>query len=175
MFHVVTAQLGRCHALTERVAEAIARQEGGLTQAYSRALPTHPRDLLYLSETYLLADRLDDATSTAERALHLCRTSHHRVIEPEALRIRGDIHARHAPSQSEQAERSYRQALALADELGMRPSVAHRHVGLGKLYKHCGKHEQAWTHVATFIAMYREMGMRFWLKQAEAELGGRVT
>jgi hypothetical protein len=98
------------------VSEAIALQEGGLTQAYSRAVPTHPRDLLYLSETYLLAGRLDDAASTAGRALHLCRATQHRVIEPDALRIRGEIHAGWRPPQREQAERSYRQAFALAEE-----------------------------------------------------------
>ena len=56
---------------------------------------------------------------------------------------------------------------ALAEELGMRPLVAHCHRGLGKLYP---KREQAQEHLATATTMYREMDMRFWLEQAEAEL-----
>jgi hypothetical protein len=32
-----------------------------------------------------------------------------------------------------------------------------------------GKREQAQEHLATATAMYREMDMRFWLEQAEAE------
>ena len=37
------------------------------------------------------------------------------------------------------AEDDYRGALALAGELGMRPLVAHCHLGLGKLYRRTGK------------------------------------
>ena len=53
-----------------------------------------------------------------------------------------------APRRNRRAPRSprcgaagghYRQALALADELGMRPLVAHCHLGLGKLYRRTGK------------------------------------
>jgi hypothetical protein len=53
----------------------------------------------------------------------------------------------------------------------MRPLVAHCHLGLRKLYRRTGKREQAQEHLATATTMYREMGMRFWLEQAEAELG----
>jgi hypothetical protein len=52
----------------------------------------------------------------------------------------------------------------------MRPLIAHCHLGLGKLYGRTGKREQAQEHLATATAMYREMGMRFWLDQADAEL-----
>jgi hypothetical protein len=33
-----------------------------------------------------------------------------------------------------------------------------------------GKREHAREHLATAIAMYREMDMRFWLEKAEAEM-----
>ena len=52
----------------------------------------------------------------------------------------------------------------------MRPLVAHCHLGLGKLYRRMGKREQAQEHLTTATTMYREMDMRFWLEQAEAEL-----
>jgi len=51
----------------------------------------------------------------------------------------------------------------------MRPLVAHCHLGLGKLYRRTGKREQAQEHLNTATTMYREMDMRFWLEQAEAE------
>jgi len=38
-------------------------------------------------------------------------------------------------------ETNYRQAMALADELGMRPLLPHCHLGLGKLYRRTGKRE----------------------------------
>jgi Tetratricopeptide repeat len=69
-------------------------------------------------------------------------------------------------------EAHYRQAFALADELGMRPLVAHCHLGLGKLYCRTGKHDQARLHLTTAKTMYRAMGMMYWLEKAEApELG----
>ncbi len=50
-------------------------------------------------------------------------------------------------------------------------SIAARgHLGLGKLYRRTGKPEQAHEHLTTATSMYREMDMRFWLEQAEAEL-----
>jgi hypothetical protein len=54
----------------------------------------------------------------------------------------------------------------------MRPLVAHCHLGLGKLYRRTGKRDEAREHLATVATMYREMDMRFWLEQAEAEMRG---
>ena len=55
----------------------------------------------------------------------------------------------------------------------MRPLVAHYHLGLGMLYRRTGKREEARNHLTTATTMYREMDMRFWLEQAEAEFGER--
>ena len=71
----------------------------------------------------------------------------------------------------EQAEDYYRQALALAAELGMRPLVAHCHLGLGTLYRRTGDSARAQEHLTAATTMYREMGMTFWLEKAEAVLG----
>jgi hypothetical protein len=67
-------------------------------------------------------------------------------------------------------EEHYRAAMALADERGMRPLVAHCHFRLGKLYRRTDKREQAQEHLTTAIAMYRDMGMTYWLEKAEAEM-----
>jgi hypothetical protein len=68
------------------------------------------------------------------------------------------------------AEVHYASAIGLASELGMRPLVAHCHLGLGKLYRRTGKRQEAQEHLTTATTMYREMGMTYWLEQAEAEL-----
>jgi hypothetical protein len=60
--------------------------------------------------------------------------------------------------------------MTLASELEMRPLVAHCDFGLGRLYSRTGQREQAQEHLTTATAMYGEMHMRFWLKQAQAEL-----
>jgi Flp pilus assembly protein TadD len=87
-----------------------------------------------------------------------------------ALRLLGDIAAQREPPEVEPAEAHYRQALALADELGMRPLQAHCHLGLGTLFAKTGQREQARTELSTAIDLYRAMDMTFWLPQAEAAL-----
>jgi Flp pilus assembly protein TadD len=87
-----------------------------------------------------------------------------------ALRLLGDIAARRGPPASDQAEVHYRQALALAEELGMRPLVAHCHLGLGTLYARIGRRAEARAALSTAVELYRAMEMTFWLPQAEAAL-----
>ena len=88
-------------------------------------------------------------------------------MEAQALSLTADIAA---ASGTETAENYYREALALAEPRGMRPLVAHCHLGLGKLHRRAGDHEQAQEYLTTAMAMYREMSMTYWPEQAEAEL-----
>ena len=74
------------------------------------------------------------------------------------------------PPDAAQAEAHYQQALALAKELGMRPLMAHCHLGLGRLYYQTGRGAQARAALTTAIDLYRAMDMTFWLPEAEAAL-----
>jgi hypothetical protein len=89
-----------------------------------------------------------------------------------ALRLLGEVAGAGSAAERAVAERHYRGALAVANELGMRPLVAHCHLGLGKLYRDSGQRDQAREHVTTATTMYREMDMRFWLEQAEGQITG---
>jgi hypothetical protein len=79
----------------------------------------------------MLAGRLEEAHALAGKALALARTRQERGNQAYALRLLGDIAARYEPLKSDQAEDGYRQAMALAAELGMRPLLAHCHLELG--------------------------------------------
>jgi tetratricopeptide repeat protein len=81
----------------------------------------------------------------------------------------GAVHTHASPPDILQAETHYQEVLALAEPRGMRPLVAHCHLGLGKLYRRTGKRDQAQEHLTIATMMYREMDMRFWLEQAEAD------
>jgi tetratricopeptide (TPR) repeat protein len=124
----------------------------------------------WLSEALLLAGRREDAHHQAEHALELSRTHQERGNEAWVLRLFGDMAAHGDPPEVMQAEASYQQALALAEELGMRPLVAHCHRGLGTLYLKTAQREQARAALSAAIALYRAMDMTFWLPQAEAAL-----
>ena len=78
--------------------------------------------------------------------------------------------SRREPLERETAEGHNRQAIALAEDIGLRPLVARSHDALGKLYRRVGKHETAQEHLSTAITMYRQMDMKFWLEQVETEL-----
>ena len=125
---------------------------------------------LSLGEAHILAGRLEEAHTLAERTLALAREHQERGHQAYALRLLGEIAARREPRRARQAEAHYRQALALAEELGMRPLQAHCHLGLGTLYATIGQQEQARTELSAAIALYRAMDMTFWLPQAEAAL-----
>jgi tetratricopeptide (TPR) repeat protein len=125
---------------------------------------------LALGEAQMLAGRLEEAQALAEGALTLARAHQERGHEAYALRLLGDIAGRCDPPESESAVAYYRQALALAEELGMRPLLAHCYLGLETLYVKIGQGEQASAVLSATRALYRAMDMTFWLLQAEAAL-----
>ena len=100
----------------------------------------------------------------------LARQLKNRGNEAHALHQLGAVQAHADPPDIAQAEAYYQQALALAEELGMRPLQAHCHLGLGKLYRRIGRPGEARAESTAAVELYRSMEMSFWLPQAEAEL-----
>ena len=119
----------------------------------------------------MLAGHLEEAHTLAERALALARAHQERGHQAYALCLLGDIAARRYPPEGELSEAHYHQALALAEELGMRPLQAHCHHGLGTLYVKRAQWEQARTELSAACDLYQAMDMTLWLPQAEAALG----
>jgi tetratricopeptide (TPR) repeat protein len=170
-FHQIAAPLGAAYALAGRVADAVALLTQAIEQATAMAMVVFQVSCrLSLGEAHLLAGRLEEAQVLAERAWALGREHQERGDQAYALRLLGEIAARQEPPHIGEAEDSYRQALAFADELGMRPLQAHSHLGLGNLYCKMGRREQARTELCTALELYRAMDMTFWLPQAEVVL-----
>jgi len=164
-FPTVARALGTAYALSGRVAEALPLLEQAASQG-GRVFQA----LLFvsLSEAYLLAGRTEEALERAQRALDLSRDYKQRGYQAYALRLLGEIAAHREPPDVDQAIIYYHQALALAEELGMRPLQAHCHRGLGTLYATIGQQEQARAELSAAIELYRAMDMAFWLPQVEA-------
>jgi class 3 adenylate cyclase/tetratricopeptide (TPR) repeat protein len=166
----VAAPLVAAYMLAGRLADALPL----LTQAMEETQSMERPDLeaprhLFLGEAQMLADRQEEAHALAERALaHAC-AHQERGHLAYALRLLGEILARRDPPEVEPAEVSYREALTLAGELGMRPLVAHCHLGLGTMYAKIGQLERARADLSTAIDLYRAMETSFWLARAEAE------
>ena len=129
-------------------------------------MPEVPR----LGEVYLRAGRVEEATHYTERVLEFARAHHERGREAWSLCLLGEIIAHRGPHALEQAAVHYQQALALVNELGMRPLQAHCYHGLGTLYSQMDQAEQARAALTTADALYREMEMTFWLPEVEVAL-----
>jgi tetratricopeptide (TPR) repeat protein len=164
----MTASLGLAYALSGRSAEALPL----LDQGQIRETPGMggSSQMLRLGEAYLWISHLNDALQLAERVLTLSCGRKERGNQAWALRLLGAIAMHREPPEADQAEGHYRQALTLAEALGMRPLQAHCHLGLGRLYMQVDQLEQARVELSTAIALYRAMEMTFWLNRAEAAL-----
>jgi tetratricopeptide (TPR) repeat protein len=163
--------LGAAYTLAGRIADA----KPLLTQALEQSMATSAAAFqalgrLALGEAQLRAGCLEEAHALAEGALAHARAHQERGNQAYALHTLGEIGARRDPPESNQARDYYRQALALADELGMRPLQAHCHRGLGMLYATTGQQAQAHTALSAAIELYRAMEMTFWLPETEAAL-----
>ena len=168
----IAAGLGYAYALQGRLAEGRALLEEAISESIrTGALQNHALRVAWLSEVCRLAGRGEEAWQHARQALDLARQHKERGNEAHALHQLGVVHAHADPPDAAQAEAHYQQALALAEELGMRPLQAHCHLGLGTLYATTGQRQQARAALSTAIEMYRAMAMTLWLPQAEGGAG----
>jgi len=171
LFPAAASLLSAAYAMAGRAAEALPRLDQTLERVATASYTIfHTTVLTELSDALRLVGRINEAGALARRLLTLSHTHPGRGYQAHAYRLLGEVAAQRHPPECYQAEDSYCQALALAEELGMRPLVAHCHCGLGTLYAKTGQAEQARTALSSAIALYRAMDMNFWLPQTEAVL-----
>jgi predicted ATPase/class 3 adenylate cyclase len=167
----IAASLGYATALAGQLAQGRALLEEALREGLRiGARQAQSLCVAELSAVCLLAGRVDEAMQHAHKALDLAQQHGERGCEAHALCQLGAVHAQADPPEVAQSEARYREALALAEALGMRPLQAHCRRGLGTLYVKVGRREQAHAELFTAIELYRSMDMTFWLPQAEAAL-----
>jgi tetratricopeptide (TPR) repeat protein len=170
-FRTIAAGLGYAYVRQARLAEGRALLEEAISESLrTGALQNQSLRVAWLSEVSRLAGRGEEAWHHAYQALDLARQRKERGNEAHALHQLGVVQAHANPPDVAQTEAQYRQALALAAELGMRPLAAHCHLGLGTLYMKLSDQEQATAELSLAIDLYRAMKMTFWLPEAEAAL-----
>ena len=170
-FPRMAAALGTAYTLSGRVADAVAL----LTQVMEQTIATEMTGFqvlcsLPLGEAQMLAGHLTEACALTEQMLTLARRYQERGHQAYALHLLGEIAVQREPSAHTSAATHYRQAFALAEELSMRPLMAHCHLSVGTLYSRTGQVDQARAELSAATACYRSMEMTFWLPQAEAAL-----
>ena len=161
-----SAYLAYAHALLgerERVSEYLALA----LEKSTWPIRAHWSGFGYVTATaYLAAGRREEAHAEIRQGLAAAAARNARGYRAPLLRLESEILGEQDKAG---ARERLEEALTLAGELGMRPEVAHCHLGLGRLYRGTGQRDQAREHLTAATAMYRDMDMKFWLEQAEAE------
>ena len=160
------AQRGEASVALDRIQEGEDLLEQHVTRG--AVIPTG-QAFHSLGRACLLLGQVARARRVGKRALET--SAPYPGWAAHAQHLLGDIATHPDDFDAERGEAHYRQALALAEPRGMRPLVAHCHLGLAKLYRRTGKVQQMQQHLTTATTMYREMDMRFWLGQAELQAG----
>src|SRR5207245_1758441 len=158
------------YLLAGRIDEGVALVRAAADEVESRQLlMQHAAVLALLGEAYIFADRVDEGSTAAQRALTLARERGQRGDAATALYVLGEAAARGSLDIGE-AEHHYLAAVALAGELEMRPLLARGHLGIGRLYVRAGDRDRAEDHLLTATRLFIVMDMPLWLQQAASSL-----
>jgi tetratricopeptide (TPR) repeat protein len=158
-FPMTAGMLGLVYALNGRPEEALPLLEEGEANASAVRIFDTSTVATALGTGYLLAGRVDEAATVAERAAELAAKSGFRGSKARVSFLLAEISTHRDVSRRAAPEGHYLQALSLAEELRMRPLIAHIHLGLGQLYQDIGRIQEARVHIAKSAAMLEDMGM----------------
>lgn len=127
----LAGMLGYAYALVGRVGDGLPLLELAVREAESTSRHFHSQSVIWLGEAHLAAGRADAPLRCGEDGLRLASDRHERGNEAYALRLLGAVAAR---ERADGAGEDYLvRALALAEELGMRPLAAHCRRGLAAI------------------------------------------
>jgi class 3 adenylate cyclase/tetratricopeptide (TPR) repeat protein len=169
----ITGPLGAAYALAGQPDRGISMLEQTAEQADAiRLLANQGLRFMWLGEANRLAGRSEAARGLARRALQLAEERQERGHAAHALCLIGDAAATGDTPDLGGAATACRQALALAEELGMAPLVARCRLTLGEVELRAGEPDRAREHLAAAAAGFEAMGMTGWLVRAQASSAG---
>lgn len=137
----------------------VLQEAATIAESLDHRRPHIARFLEQLGRGHLLAGRLRESREHAGRALARARARSERGAEAYALRLLADIAHAEGPD-GDGAEAQYREAIALASQLGMRPLMARCHRAIATLYQRLGRSKRAREHLALAMHMAGEMQLR---------------
>lgn len=121
-------------------------------------------------EALLCAGRPSEALPLARLYLDITHSIGARGNEAWAMRLLGEVLTRQGGKDADEAGHVLGQAMTLARELEMRPLQARCQLALAGVQRESGAHGEAELNLAHSAAMFRDMGMPFWVARAEAEI-----
>jgi ATP/maltotriose-dependent transcriptional regulator MalT len=130
-------------------------------------IPYRSEMITALSCATLASGRVDRARDLANQALEVARAHGERPAEALAVHLAGEVHTHGGDVTL--AEDRYGNARSLAEDLGMRPLVAHCDLALAGLHRRTGQAELASTAFARAARTLRELEMTLPAHAAEME------
>ncbi len=168
----LAADLGLARAHCGKLDEGLRHVHAAVDSATSMGrLSRLPLIMVKCGEAHLLAGDIGAASRLAEDALRKAIEQGERGNIVYAQHLLAEIAARSEPARIDAARQYFEQALRLATELGMKTMSARCHAGLGTMQLRHGDPARGQEHIAMARAMYRQMGMRYWLDRLDIELG----
>jgi DNA-binding SARP family transcriptional activator/tetratricopeptide (TPR) repeat protein len=164
---LTAATLALAHAATGQLASAISLAAAGVSATGSKQLG-FVRLLQIQGSVLLAAQRFDEATSVAIVALETARGRGERAHEAWALGLLGAIARRRQPGSVEPAVGHFDGALALADQLDLRPLRARCRLERAEALYHAGRHDEIGQSLGLAIEDFHAMEMTAWLHRAKA-------
>jgi tetratricopeptide (TPR) repeat protein len=163
----VASTLGAAYAQVGRVDDALPLLEQAVKEAAAMKLRANQSlRVARLAEAHVKAGHPESAFPVAAQALDLAQEHRERGHEAHILRLLASIEMERPEPALDRAEEGYGKALALAEQLGMRPLQAHCHLGLGRLYERRGDRE-ATAAISAARDLFRAMDMTYWLRDFE--------
>jgi class 3 adenylate cyclase/tetratricopeptide (TPR) repeat protein len=163
----VAAPLASAYVESGRAADAIALLEHAIAQAIAlRHRIGHWLRAGGLGEAYLAAGRLDEALPMTQLYVEITRVVGARGSHAWAQRLAAEALAQAGPDKGD-AEAAFAAALALAEELGMRPLQARCLLARAAARRRAGDVEGARTDLEAAIARLADLDMPAWRARAE--------
>ena len=173
LLNVVTP-LCSAYALAGRITDARRLVDEAVEMAVAMGDPLgHWLRTGVLAEIHLAAGRAEDALPLARRAVELTRYVKSRGSEAWAMRLLGEAEASQPVPLADDAQATYRHALARALELEMRPLQARCHLGLATLARRIGHDHEAQAEIQIARDTFQALAMPYWSARAESVLDAK--
>jgi class 3 adenylate cyclase/tetratricopeptide (TPR) repeat protein len=160
-----SSRLAYALALLDESERGLDVLRGALDRYTARVTPPVRAYGTTTASAYLAAGAYEDARAEIHGGLAAAADRHARGYLALLQRLSAEVLAHTGDLAG--ARVRLEEGLATATEQDMRPEVAHCHVALGQVSLLTGGRQEAEGHLTAATAMYREMGMMYWLEKAK--------
>ena len=163
--------LGWGYLLLEQAEKALEHLEKGLRTHLDLGISMWVGSFYTgLARAHLQLGNLELAQVHAEQGVKLCRTNSERFFEAEAEMCLGRVLGAGSSVRFDEAKEHILRGVKTFDELQMKPMTAVGYFHLGELSASSGWTVAAMEHLRRAEAMFRQMGMDYWLERTRGLL-----